>query len=61
MSIASKIIGGLVDVGVRLVKRALKSAPPEPLAPRIYELESERVAREAAEARRIRMERERGR
>lgn len=56
VSIVSAVAGALVDIGVRVVKRLLRTTPPEKLDPRIGELESERVAREAAEARRKRME-----
>lgn len=59
MSIASTVVGGLVDIGVRVVKRLLRTTPPEKLDPRIGELESERVARAAAEARRARQEKNR--
>lgn len=56
MSLASAVIGGLVDIGVRVAKRLLRTTPPEKLDPEIGELESERVAREALAARQWRRE-----
>lgn len=61
MSLVSKIVGGIVDVGVRLLKGALRTKEPEQLDPAIKELESERIARELDKKRRERMERNRGR
>lgn len=55
----ARLIWAAVDLGVRVLKRVLRTTPPEKLDPPIGELESERVAREAAEARRARMEKNR--